>query len=75
MLTQNLGREVAQLNEQRLGAQSTHTSRINSVSQGAGVGFGDILGSAVQGAQLGISSASSISTIQKNKAVPKPEGE
>jgi hypothetical protein len=68
MVTQNLGRELAQMNESRLGQESTHTSRINSVSRGAGVGFGDVLGSAVQGAQVGISSASSLSTIKANKA-------
>lgn len=68
MVTQNLGRELAQMNESRLGAKSTHTSRINSVSQGAGVGFGDILGAAAQGAQTGISTASSLSTIKANKA-------
>jgi len=68
MVTQNLGRELAQMNESRLGQESTHTSRINSVSRGAGVGIGDVLGSAVQGAQTGISSASSLSTIKANKA-------
>jgi len=75
MLTQNLGREVAQLNEQRLGAQSTHTSRINSVSQGAGVGFGDILGAVSQGAQRGVAAGANYSPIQKNKPVPKPKGD
>ena len=56
------------MNESRLGQESTHTSRINSVSRGAGVGIGDVLGAASQGAQVGISSASSISTIKANKA-------
>jgi hypothetical protein len=66
MLTQNLGRELAQLNEQRLGEQSTHTSRINSVSQGAGVGFGDVLGAATTGAQTGLAAGANYSTIKKN---------
>lgn len=68
MVTQNLGREVAQMNEDRLGAKSNYTSRVNSVSQGAGVGFGTLLGAAASGAGTGISAASSISTIKKNKA-------
>jgi len=68
MVTQNLGRELAQMNESRLGQASTHTSRINSVSQGGGVGLGTILGSTAQGAQVGISAQSSLSTIRANKA-------
>lgn len=72
MLTQNLGRELAQLNEQRLGEQSTHTSRINSVSKGAGVGFGDLLGAAAGGASAGLTAGANYSTMQKNKpATPK----
>lgn len=68
MVTQNLGREIAQMNEDRLGAKSNYTSRVNSVSMGAGVGFGTLLGAAAGGASTGISAASSISTINKNKA-------
>ena len=68
MLTQNLDREIAQLGEQRLGAKSNYTSRGNSVSRGAGVGFGTILGSLASGASAGMSAGSSMSTIQKNKA-------
>lgn len=68
MVTQNLGREAAQLNESRLGQQSTYQSRINSVSQGAGVGFGQVLGAAAQGAQTGISVYGGMQSIGKNKA-------
>lgn len=68
MLTQNLDREIAQLGEQRLGAKSNYTSRVNSVSRGAGVGFGTILGSLASGASAGLSAGSSMKTIQKNKA-------
>jgi len=73
MVTQNLGRELAQMNESRLGAQSTHTSRINSVSQGGGVGLGTILGSAAQGAQVGLSTQANLSTIRNNKPQPVPQ--
>ena len=65
MVTQNLGRELAQMGEQRLGAQSTHTSRINSVSKGAGVGFGDLLGAASTGAQTGLAAGANYKTIKK----------
>ena len=68
MITQNLGRELAQMNEDRLGAQSTHTSRINSVSKGAGVGLGTVLGAAAGGAQTGIGVAHSLSQLKVNKA-------
>jgi len=50
MVTQNLGRETAQLNEERLGAKSNYTSRVNSVSRGAGVGLGTVLGAAANAA-------------------------
>jgi hypothetical protein len=73
MVTQNLGRELAQMNESRLGQESTHTSRINSVSRGAGVGFGDVLGAAAQGAQVGLAAGANYSTIQKNKPNPVPQ--
>ncbi len=73
MVTQNLGRELAQMNEARLGQESTHTSRINSVSRGAGVGFGDVLGAAAQGAQVGLAAGANYSTIQKNKPNPVPQ--
>lgn len=66
MVTQNLGRELAQMGEQRLGAQSTHTSRINSVSKGAGVGFGDLLGAASSGVQTGLQTGANKSIIDKN---------
>lgn len=68
MITQNLGREAAQLNESRLGQQSTYQSRINSVSQGAGVGFGTVLGAAASGVSTGLSTYSSMQSIGKNKA-------
>lgn len=67
MVTQNLGRELAQLNEDRLGAKSNYTSRVNSVSKGAGVGFGTILGAAASGAGTGLQAGATYSTIQKNK--------
>lgn len=68
MVTQNLGREIAQMNEDRLGAKSNYTSRVNSVSQGAGVGFGTLLGAAASGASAGLQAGAAHSTIQKNKA-------
>lgn len=46
MVTQNLGRETAQRNEERLGANSNYASRVNSVSRGAGVGLGTVIGAA-----------------------------
>lgn len=68
MITQNLGRELAQMNEDRLGAKSNYTSRVNSVSRGAGVGFGTVLGAAATGAQAGIGAAHSMSQLKVNKA-------
>lgn len=68
MVTQNLGRELSQMNEQRLGAQSTHTSRINSVSQGAGIGIGDVLGAASSGISTGLTTANSVGNINKHKS-------
>lgn len=68
MVTQNLGRESAQLNESRLGQESTYQSRINSVSQGAGVSFGQVLGAAASGAQAGMSVRGGMQSIGKNKA-------
>jgi len=72
MVTQNLGRELSQLGEERLGAQSTHTSRINSVSKGAGVGIGDVFGAVAGGAQTGLAAGANYQTIQKNKPKPPP---
>ena len=76
MLTQNLGRELAQLNEQRLGAQSNYTSRVNSVSRGGGVGLGTVLGAAASGGSTYLSAASARSTIKANKpaGIKKNEG-
>jgi len=68
MVTQNLGRETAQLGETRLGQQSTYQSRINAVSGGAGVSFGQVLGAAAQGAQTGMSVRGGMNSIGKNKA-------
>ena len=68
MITQNLGREIAQMQEDRLGAKSNYTSRVNSVSRGAGVGLGTVLGAVAGGAQTGIASAHSISQLKVNKA-------
>lgn len=75
MITQNLERERAQLGENRLGAHSTYQSRVNSVSRGAGVGMGTVLGAVAGGAQTGISTAHSMSQLKVNKAggaTPKP---
>lgn len=66
MITQNLGREVAQLGESRLGAKSNYTSRINSVSQGAGVGIGQVLGAGAAGISTGLSAARSMASISGN---------
>lgn len=68
MVTQNLGRELAQLGEERLGEQSRHTSRINSVSKGAGVGIGDVFGAATSGITTGLTTANSIGNINQHKA-------
>ena len=68
MVTQNLGRESAQLGETRLGQQSTYQSRINAVSGGAGVSFGQVLGAAAGGAQAGMSVRGGMQSIGKNKA-------
>lgn len=68
MVTQNLGREVAQMGEARLGAKSNYTSRINSVSQGGGVGLGTALGSIAGGVSTGVSTYGSMSSIKANKA-------
>lgn len=76
MVTQNLGREISQLSEERLGARSNHTSRINSVSQGAGVGWGTALGAISSGASSGINTYNNlkqagISTSSLFKTTPK----
>lgn len=68
MVTQNLGREVAQMGEARLGAKSNYTSRINSVSQGGGIGFGTALGAVAGGVSTGVSTYGSMSSIKANKA-------
>lgn len=67
MLTQNLGREIAQLRESRLGVRSQHTSRINAVSQGGGVGVGQVLGAVSSGVQTGLSVAGSMKSLSLNK--------
>ena len=68
MVTQNLGRETAQLGEARLGQQSTYQSRINAVSGGAGVSFGQVMGAVAGGAQTGLGAYSSMSSIGANSA-------
>jgi len=68
MVTQNLGRETAQLGEARLGQQSTYQSRINAVSGGAGVSFGQVMGAAASGAATGMSVRGGMNSIGKNKA-------
>lgn len=72
-VTQNLGREVQQLNEERLGATSTYTSRVNSVSRGAGVGLGTVIGAAANAASTGLSVNQSWQTYQNNKVPTKPK--
>ena len=68
MVTQNLGRETAQLGETRLGQQSTYQSRINALSGGAGVSFGQVMGAVAGGAQTGLGAYSSMSSIGANSA-------
>jgi hypothetical protein len=68
MITQNLGRETAQLGETRLGQQSTYQSRINAVSGGAGVSFGQVMGAVAGGAQTGLGAYGSMSSIGANSA-------
>lgn len=74
MITQNLGREIAQIQEDRLGAKSNYTSRVNSVSQGAGVGFGTLLGAAASGTSTGLGAHNSITTSKLNKIKIKKAG-
>lgn len=68
MVTQNLGRETAQLGETRLGQQSTYQSRINAVSGGAGVGLGQVLGATANAASIGLSAQTSMNSIRTNSA-------
>lgn len=68
MITQNLDRETAQLGETRLGQQSTYQSRINAVSGGAGVSFGQVAGAVAGGAQTGLGAYGSMSSIKANSA-------
>ena len=65
MVTQNLGREVDQFREERLGVQSKYTSRVNSVSRGAGVGLGTVLGAAAGAAGSYKSAKAADLTIKK----------
>jgi len=73
MITQNLEREVAQLHEGRLAETSKHTSRVNSVSKGAGVGMGTVLGAIAGGASTGLSTAGTMKSLGINKAGGKPK--
>ncbi|MCS5594667.1 MAG: hypothetical protein NZ730_09010 [Porticoccaceae bacterium] len=73
MITQNLEREIDQLHEERLGTQSTHTSRVNSVSKGAGVGMGTVLGAIAGGASTGLSTASSMKSLGIMQGGGKPK--
>lgn len=76
MVTQNLEREIAQLNEDRLGATSNYTSRVNSVSRGAGVGVGTVLGAAANAAGSYYSASAMQNSLAINKAAgaTKPTG-
>lgn len=68
MVTQNLGREVAQLGEDRLGAKSNYTSRVNSVSRGGGVGLGTVLGAAASAAGTYYTTSAAKSSLKINQA-------
>ena len=68
MVTQNLGRETAQLKESSLGQTSSYQSRINSVSGGAGISFGQVLGAISGGAQVASSASASMSSAKANSA-------
>ena len=68
MITQNLGREIAQLREEGLGAMSNYQSRVNSVSRGAGVGIGTVLGAAANAAGTYYTSSAMKNSLSINKA-------
>lgn len=68
MVTQNLEREIAQLNEDRLAAKSNYTSRVNSVSRGAGVGLGTVLGAAASSAGTYYNASAAQNSLAINKA-------
>ena len=53
-ITQNLGREQAQIGEERLGLTSQYQSRVNSVSRGGKI---NRLGALAGGAQAGFGAA------------------
>ena len=71
MVTQNLGREVAQLGESRLGAKSNYSSRVNSVSRGSGVGIGTVLGAAASSAGTCYSASAAKNSLAINKSAGK----
>jgi len=73
MVTQNLGREVAQLGEDRRGAKSNYTSRVNSVSRGGGVGLGTVLGAAASAAGTYYTTSAASSSLKINQAGGKVE--
>lgn len=67
MVTQNLTREIDQLGEDRLGAQSNYTSRVNSVSRGGGVGLGTVLGAAASAGGTYYTASAAQNSLKINK--------
>lgn len=67
MVTQNLGREIDQLNEDRLGATSNYTSRVNSVSRGGGVSLGTVIGAGASAAGTYYSASAAKNSLAINK--------
>jgi hypothetical protein len=67
MVTQNLGREVAQLGEDRSGAKSNYTSRVNSVSRGGGVTLATVVGAAANAAGTYYSASAAKNSLAINK--------
>lgn len=67
MVTQNLEREIDQLGEDRLGAKSTYTSRVNSVSRGSGVGIGTVLGAAANAGTVYFNASQAKNSLAINK--------
>jgi mannitol-specific phosphotransferase system IIBC component len=68
MVTQNLGRELEQLNEERLGVKSRTQSRINSVSKGAGIGLGTVIGAAANAGSTYLNASAAKQSLSINKA-------
>ena len=70
-ISQNLGRELAQISEEGRGLTSQYQSRINSVSMGGKV---DALGAIASGVSTGIATAGAFSTMKANASTAGSAG-